>query len=76
MPADDGASAREQRIDALIIARESRNRWNYVREGMRRYPDNLEQAYRWAYDRIQEEHKASSTADELFHTPQPYQGTI
>ena len=62
-------------IQAIWEQNERRIHGEFVREGMRRYPDNLEKAYSWAYHRIQEATYPPS-AESLEHKPVPYKGTI
>ena len=54
---------------------ERRVHGEYVREGMRRHPADLEKAYQWAYNQIQEM-KNVPPAESLYHIPKPYEGQI
>ena len=62
-------------IQAEWEQRERRIHGEFVREGMRRYPADLEKAYQWAYDRIQQGTYPPSP-ESLEHKPVPYKGTI
>ena len=62
-------------VEAEWQQKDRRIHGELVREGMRRYPADLEKAYQWAYYRIQEINNPPS-AESLYHVPKPYQGTI
>ena len=65
----------QAQIEAEWEQRGRRIHGEIVREGIRRYPADLEKAYQWASDRLQEIHNPPS-AESLEHKPVPYKGTI
>ena len=71
--ADDGTLGYQDNTQKLWEQRERQLHGTYVKEGMRRYPGNLEKAYQWAYDRIQETQKPEPLP---YFEPKPYKGTI
>ena len=72
---DDGAVSVAKKADDFWATREKRMHWELVREGMRRHPQNLEKAYQWAYDKIQQIQNPPPLEDKYF-VPKPYEGTI
>ena len=72
---DDGAVGKQKKANDFWADLEKKRHWELVREGMRRHPENLEQAYQWAHDRIQEIQNPKPLEDRYF-VPKPYEGTI
>ena len=70
---DDGARAYEKKTQEIWEQKDRRIHGELVWEGMRRYPQDLEKAYQWAYDRIQESIKPEPVP---YFEPKSYKGTI
>ena len=72
---DDGVRGYEKKTEDFWAQNEKRRHWELVREGMRRHPQNIENAYQWAKDRIDEINRPKDNADRYF-VPKPYEGMI
>ena len=73
---DDGAVGKQKKADDFWADLEKKNQWEMVREGMRRYPNNIEKAYQWAYNKIDRIKNPQDYPETPFYKPIPYKGTI